>query len=59
MEIIGKVETDKEGSETEFYIDSEGWNQMSEDEKNKAMIDAFWESGMVDVWYEEVQENED
>jgi hypothetical protein len=48
---VGIVATNKVGSNCEFDICSEEeWGSMSEDDQQKALIEAMWESGILDVY---------
>lgn len=47
----GTVRTNKVGSECTFYICTrEEWAAMSEDEQDKALMEALYESGILDVY---------
>jgi hypothetical protein len=47
----GEVSTKKVGSECEFFICSKSeWDEMTEKEQEQALIDAMWESGLIDVY---------
>ena len=51
--VVGLVKTDRVGSECEFEICSEEeWGSLSEDEQSKLAIEAMWDSGMVEVYWE-------
>ena len=42
------------GDEEEFYFEAP--DDATEDQISELMVDAMWESGVVDVWYEEEKE---
>lgn len=49
--VIGHVRTNVVGSECDFEVCSvEQWEEMSEDEAEKALQDAAFESGYVEIW---------
>ena len=49
--ITGTVCTNKQGSDSQFDICTrEEWNDMTEQEQSKALIEAMWESGAIDVF---------
>lgn len=50
-DVMGVVQTSIQGSECEFYIcDSSEWDGLTEEEQDKLIVEAMWESGMVEVW---------
>lgn len=47
----GTVATNKVGSKCVFEIcEVSEWEKMTEDEQQKALIEAMWESGVLDVY---------
>ncbi len=48
------VATDRVGSKCEYVaeIDDEDLEDMSDDEKDEVLLEALWDSGMVDWWWE-------
>ena len=47
----GEVGTDKVGSKCQFEICSlEDWESMTEEEQNKELLQAMWDSGIIDVY---------
>lgn len=47
----GAVTTRKIGSECQFEIcPMDEWNEMTDDEQSKALIEAMWDSGIIDVY---------
>lgn len=42
------------GDPEEFYFEVE--DGADEEQISNEMVDAMWESGVVDVWYEEIKE---
>jgi hypothetical protein len=52
--IQGIVRTNKNGSDVEFDICTrEEWEKMSEDEQNKALVEAANDSGMYEIFVKE------
>jgi hypothetical protein len=52
--IYGVVRTTKNGSGSTFYVcEQEDWEKLNEKEQNKLLIEAMWESGVVDVYVSE------
>lgn len=52
--ITGTVSTNKVGSGTQFDICTrEEWGEMTQDEQEKALMDAMWESGAISVYANE------
>lgn len=53
VRVVGKVRTNRVGSECEFEAEFERdeWEGMSEDEREEAMREAMWDSGQVDWDY--------
>lgn len=50
----GVVRTNKVGSDCEFDICTlQEWKSMTEEEQEKALMDAMWESGVLDVFSKE------
>lgn len=53
--ITGTVRTGIVGSDRVFDIcDEETWNAMTEDEQEKALIDSMWDSGVLEVFVNEL-----
>ncbi len=53
---MGFIKTDVVGSECQFDLD-EDFASLSEDEREKALLSAMWGSGMLELYYEEVEDN--
>lgn len=49
--VTGTVRTNKFGSNCEFYIcEREEWNKLSEGERDKLLMEAMWDAGVVEVY---------
>ncbi len=49
--ITGTVQTDAQGSNVNFDICTrEEWEKLDEDQQRQRLVEAMWESGMVDVY---------
>lgn len=49
-DVMGVVKTNKIKSDCLFYIcDSEEWESMTREQQDERMIQAMWDSGMVEV----------
>lgn len=52
--MTGTVRTDKVGSDCEFEIClKEEWDAMTEEERESAILEAMWGSGLVSVFANE------
>lgn len=48
--VIGVVKTDRVGSATEFRVTTRSeWDDMSHEEQDKALVEAMWHSGVVEL----------
>ena len=57
-QVLGIVKTNTVGSECEFFVCSvQEYNAMNEDQRNKALVQAMWESGYVDVYFAPNKDN--
>ena len=55
MKITIHAATNRVGSEntSSFEIDKEEWEAMDEEQRSEFMVEQFWESGLVDWWWDE------
>jgi predicted Fe-S protein YdhL (DUF1289 family) len=52
--ITGVVKTDGDRSGCEFFVcERAEWEPLNEDQRRRLLIDAMWESGLVDVYVKE------
>lgn len=58
--ITGTVRTNVVGSGCEFVICTrEEWEAMTEEQQQKALVDAMWDSGILDVFPNEPDQDEE
>lgn len=57
MKIKLYARTDRAGSRVERTVewDDEDWNSMSERDQHEAMLDEFWNQGLVEWGFEPVE----